>query len=109
MFPLKYLNPSLSSANGGTNVHQKGVSQFSFVQNNNLGFFNMSYTLTAFVRRSKGGDESNTKLSSGASSATIVDSVFDPMIIINKLQREGQVGVLCCVLCGVWCCSLSYF
>ena len=81
VFPLKYLAPSLS---GETNVHQKGVSEFSYVHNRENGFFNMTYKLTAFVRRE----------GLNRSSATITDSVFDPMTVVQRLQSHSQVQTI---------------
>lgn len=87
VFPLRYLNSSLSSG-GDISVHQKGVSQFSFVQNKAQGFFNMTYTLTAFVRSS---NCTNNSSSNGGHPNIILESVFDPFVIINRLQRDNQV------------------
>jgi hypothetical protein len=92
VFPLKYLNFSQSSV---PSVQQKGVSNFRYVHNKDRGLFNMTYTLTAFVRRehdiSSDRNSTGSSTSTGSSHGTIVESVFDPMLIVDRMRRNFQV------------------
>jgi hypothetical protein len=91
VFPLKYLNHSLFLPNKLSykydNIHQKGINQFNVIHHQNEGYYNMTYTLTAFIRR----DVNNNSI--------ILETIFDPELLINKsksgiMNYSSQVVII---------------
>ena len=68
VFPIKYLMTP-------PNIHQKGVSNFLYTHNMEQGYFNFTYTLTAFVQRDVDGN--------------IIESEFD-RDTCNKFDCNSQ-------------------
>lgn len=77
VFPLKYF--SLPGEGIKSNIHQKGESDFRYVHHPDKGYFNMTYKLSAFVRRR-------------CSNNDIVDTEFDALAIVRILKHSNQVG-----------------
>mmetsp|Transcript_20374 Transcript_20374/g.34333 ORF Transcript_20374/g.34333 Transcript_20374/m.34333 type:complete len:349 (-) Transcript_20374:2013-3059(-) len=84
VFPLRYWSSAYPSVgNGGK--HREGVSNFLSAHNQERGFFNLTYTLTAFVRRAQVGGR-------------IIETVFDATKFMERLQSLGKVVELCSFL-----------
>jgi hypothetical protein len=80
VFPLKYLTPDSDSHHS---KHRKGISNFSYTQNKEAGYFNMTYKLTAFVHSTENGN-GNIEM----------ETYFDPITVLDKLNRESNVSLL---------------